>query len=817
MTADAEGRAPEPAATPGHGARRLSLGRVQEGAQSELDLGVLSTGSADVDRALAPLEGLAEREVSAHPEVFEQVLDELAQTMTGGTEAGTEPAARVRLTPAAAPMVRRRLDTELVRRGLARSRQQAADLVAGGQVHVGGVVAHKVATQVDAAACARRSRDAEVGEPYASRGATKLLGALQSFDSLVVAGRRCLDAGASTGGFTDVLLRSGAASVVAVDVGYGQLVWRLQQDPRVLVRDRTNVRDLTPEMTDGPVDLVVADLSFISLRLVLPAFARVTTDEADLVVMVKPQFEVGRAALPAGGVVRDPALRRDAVLGVGGGREPSASGCCGVAASPLPGPAGNVEYFLWLRRGGTPVGPRSGGPSDRGGPGVTDDARQILLVTHTGRSAATDTARRLVTRLQREGIAVVAPAQEAVELEVPGSRRVGRGGRRRARRRRGRGRHHLAGCGAGQGRAHPAARGQRRTRRLPGRGRAARHRPGGRADRRPRLLGGGAGGRRGRRGDRRRGSAPPLGAQRDRRREGGPGQDDRGGCRGRRPPLSRWGCDGVVCATPTGSTAYAFSAGGPVVWPDVDALLLVPLSAHALFARPLVIAPTSVIRIDLLPMSAPAVLSADGRRGWTCLPGSRVSVRRSDQPVPLARLERTPFTERLVAKFALPVQGWTVDRAGCSGSGTRTGRRRPGGSPVITTLSLSGLGVIDSAELELQPGLTVLTGETGAGKTMVVTSLQLLLGQRASADLVRAGADRAQVTAHLAVDPRGTVAERVRMLGECWTRTTSPWSGRSPRGVGRGRRSGVPPSPSGSSARSGPSSSPSTVSTTRDT
>lgn len=126
--------------------------------------------------------------------------------------------------------------------------------------------------------------------------------------------------------------------------------------------------------------------------------------------------------------------------------------------------------------------------------------------------------------------------------------------------------------------------------------------------------------------------------------------------------LSRWGCDGVVCATPTGSTAYAFSAGGPVVWPDVEALLLVPLSAHALFARPLVIAPTSVIRIDLLDMSPPAVLSADGARGVELPAGATVSVRRSDQPVRLARLEQTPFTERLVAKFALPVQGWTVDR-----------------------------------------------------------------------------------------------------------------------------------------------------------
>ena len=126
--------------------------------------------------------------------------------------------------------------------------------------------------------------------------------------------------------------------------------------------------------------------------------------------------------------------------------------------------------------------------------------------------------------------------------------------------------------------------------------------------------------------------------------------------------LSRWGCDGVVCATPTGSTAYGFSAGGPVVWPDVDALLLVPLSAHALFARPLVIAPSSVIRIDVLTMSSAAVLSADGRRSVELPPGASVSIRRSAQPVRLARLEQTPFTERLVAKFSLPVHGWKIDR-----------------------------------------------------------------------------------------------------------------------------------------------------------
>lgn len=249
-------------------------------------------------------------------------------------------------------MARRRLDTELVRRGLARSRQHAADLVAAGQVTVAGVVATKVASQVDMAAPVQVTAE-PVGQAYASRGAHKLIGALDAFEAqgLVVAGRRCLDAGASTGGFTDVLLRRGAAVVVAVDVGYGQLDWRLRSDERVVVHDRTNVRDLTVEVIGGPVDLVVADLSFISLRLVLPAFDRVTTPEADLVLMVKPQFEVGREALPSGGVVRDPLVRAAAVASVGECAEASGWGALGVVASPLPGPAGNVEYFLWLRRG----------------------------------------------------------------------------------------------------------------------------------------------------------------------------------------------------------------------------------------------------------------------------------------------------------------------------------------------------------------------------------------------------------------------------------------------------------------------------------
>ncbi|ROT27154.1 TlyA family RNA methyltransferase [Micromonospora sp. HM5-17] len=247
---------------------------------------------------------------------------------------------------------RTRLDAELVRRGLARSREQAAALVEAGRVQVRGVPARKVAAMVDPADPVRVLGD-DPGAEYVSRGGHKLAGALAAFtpDGLRVAGRRCLDAGASTGGFTDVLLRAGAAEVVAVDVGYGQLAWSLREDPRVRVFERTNVRGLTPEAVGGTVALTVADLSFISLRLVLPALRGCTDPEGDLVLMVKPQFEVGRERVGSGGVVRDPELRTEAVLAVTGAAAGLGLGLAGVVASPLPGPSGNVEYFVWLRTG----------------------------------------------------------------------------------------------------------------------------------------------------------------------------------------------------------------------------------------------------------------------------------------------------------------------------------------------------------------------------------------------------------------------------------------------------------------------------------
>lgn len=246
-------------------------------------------------------------------------------------------------------MARRRIDAELVRRRLARSREQAQELIGAGRVVVAGVLATKAASQVedDVSLVVRAAAD---GPDYVSRGAYKLAGALDSF-AVPVVGRWALDAGASTGGFTDVLLRRGAAHVLAVDVGYGQLAWPIRSDSRVSVLERTNVRTLTPAALAYRPDLVVADLSFISLTLVLASLVTVATPEGELLLMVKPQFEVGKDRVGAGGVVRDPELRASAVRKIAAVGDGLGVGVRGVVASPLPGPRGNVEYFLWLQAG----------------------------------------------------------------------------------------------------------------------------------------------------------------------------------------------------------------------------------------------------------------------------------------------------------------------------------------------------------------------------------------------------------------------------------------------------------------------------------
>jgi len=266
-----------------------------------------------------------------------------------------------------------RIDSELVRRGLARSRTQAAQMVTDGHVTLDGVVVTKPARQVDPAQ-ALEIRVPDDG--YVSRGAHKLAGALDALGSRglapTVRGRRCLDAGASTGGFTDVLLRRGAAHVTAVDVGYGQLAWSLQCDPRVTQLDRTNVRTLDPAAVAPAPALVVGDLSFISLTLVLGPLLRAAAPDADLLLMVKPQFEVGRERLGHGGVVRDPALHVETVLVVADHAHRLGVGIDAVTASPLPGPAGNVEYFVNMHAG------QAGSSGDLTGDALTQETRRAV-------------------------------------------------------------------------------------------------------------------------------------------------------------------------------------------------------------------------------------------------------------------------------------------------------------------------------------------------------------------------------------------------------------------------------------------------------
>jgi 23S rRNA (cytidine1920-2'-O)/16S rRNA (cytidine1409-2'-O)-methyltransferase len=236
----------------------------------------------------------------------------------------------------------------MVADGLARSRAEAQALILANQVLVDDVPVDKAGAGVRDTAAIRLRAGAR--KPYVSRGGEKLAGALEDLaaSGLAVKGLRCLDVGASTGGFTDCLLQAGAREVVAVDVGYGQLHPRLREDPRVLVRERTNARELCAEQLGGSVDLTVADASFISLRLLLPALAR-ATGHAPLLLLVKPQFEVGRARVGKGGVVRDDALRAEAAAGVAEAAAAEGYAVLAQVDSRLPGPKGNREIFLWLR------------------------------------------------------------------------------------------------------------------------------------------------------------------------------------------------------------------------------------------------------------------------------------------------------------------------------------------------------------------------------------------------------------------------------------------------------------------------------------
>jgi 23S rRNA (cytidine1920-2'-O)/16S rRNA (cytidine1409-2'-O)-methyltransferase len=243
-----------------------------------------------------------------------------------------------------------RLDTELVRRGLLSSRVAAKRAVEEGRVNVGGMPVTKPASLVT-----DKDPITLAGPPsrFVSRGGEKLDGALGRLD-VSVEGRRWLDAGASTGGFTDRLLQGGAAAVIALDVGYGQLDGKLRNDERVVVMERSNVRTVRPQDLPWPPDGVVADLAFISLVLVLPALVSVARPDADFLLLVKPQFEAGKESVGQGGVVRDRPTWEAAIRKVVGAAHDLSLGLVGVALADPPGPSGNREFFVHLRAGAEP-------------------------------------------------------------------------------------------------------------------------------------------------------------------------------------------------------------------------------------------------------------------------------------------------------------------------------------------------------------------------------------------------------------------------------------------------------------------------------
>jgi len=248
-----------------------------------------------------------------------------------------------------------RLDQELVRRGLARSREIANELIMSGSVLVDHVPALKPDRRVNQDVSIVIETEVD---HYVSRGAHKLISALDEWNEIKVEGHVCLDAGSSTGGFSQVLLERKAAKVYCVDVGYGQLAWEVRNHPQVVVMERTNIRNLAPKSSQPEPKIVVADLSFISLSQVLPALIANAEENADFLLMVKPQFEVGKDSLGAGGVVRDPVLRKEAIRKVIDSGAQLGLGCNGVVASALPGPKGNVEYFCWLKKGGRIISDR---------------------------------------------------------------------------------------------------------------------------------------------------------------------------------------------------------------------------------------------------------------------------------------------------------------------------------------------------------------------------------------------------------------------------------------------------------------------------
>jgi 23S rRNA (cytidine1920-2'-O)/16S rRNA (cytidine1409-2'-O)-methyltransferase len=240
-----------------------------------------------------------------------------------------------------------RLDALLLERGLAATRERARALILAGQVRVDDQVVSKAGAAVQKDA---RLELTAPDHPYVSRGGVKLAHALEAF-GILVEGRRALDIGASTGGFTDVLLRAGAADVIALDVGRGQLDWKLRQDPRVIVREGVNARQLGPAEVPHAVDIVVVDVAFISLRHILPALPPVVAPDGDIIALVKPQFEAGRSDVGKRGIVSDPAVHVAVVARVTGYAEAAGFRRAGLTPSPITGATGNREFLMHLKVG----------------------------------------------------------------------------------------------------------------------------------------------------------------------------------------------------------------------------------------------------------------------------------------------------------------------------------------------------------------------------------------------------------------------------------------------------------------------------------
>jgi 23S rRNA (cytidine1920-2'-O)/16S rRNA (cytidine1409-2'-O)-methyltransferase len=243
-------------------------------------------------------------------------------------------------------LAKQRLDTLLVELNLCDSRQQAQRLIQAGEVMVNRQVIDKVGTEIETTS----QIEIKARSPYVSRGGEKLAKALTEF-AISVTDRICLDGGISTGGFTDCLLQAGAKQVYGIDVGYGQVEWRLRNDPRVVLRERTNLRHLTPEDLYGnaaPADLAVVDVSFISLTKILPALWQLLIAPREMILLVKPQFEVGRSRVGKKGVVRDPEHQAEAIFQVLQTARELGWQYRGLTWSPIQGPAGNIEYLLWL-------------------------------------------------------------------------------------------------------------------------------------------------------------------------------------------------------------------------------------------------------------------------------------------------------------------------------------------------------------------------------------------------------------------------------------------------------------------------------------